>query len=175
MFDLFKTFFLIGLSTIGSSYAVIPVVEKRVFEDKKWVTKQELIELIAMAQTCPGVLALNISIIVGYKMKGVKGAIISSLATCLPSLLCILAIAFLYHLMQGNEWVEKFLRGVRPAVAALMATAVFRMAKNSKINRTNIWIPVLSALAIWMVGINPVYIILIAGICGYAYGQYLKE
>ena len=175
MFDLFKTFFQIGLFTFGGGYAMIPLIEQKVVDEKHWVGHDELVDLIAVAQSCPGVFAVNISIFIGYKQKGVWGAFLSTLGACLPSFIIILLIAFAFMQFRDNPWVEKFFKGLRPAVVALIAAPVFRMAKSSHINRYNVWIPVMAALAIWLMGVSPIYIILIAGLGGYAYGQYLKE
>ena len=175
MFDLFKTFFQIGLFTIGGGYAMIPLIEQKVVDEKHWVGHEELVDLIAVAQSCPGIFAVNISIFIGYKTKGVWGAFMSTLGACLPSFVIILLIAFAFMQFRDNPWVEKFFRGLRPAVVALIASPVFRMAKSSHINRYNIWIPILATFAIWLMGVSPIYIILIAGLGGYAYGQYLRE
>ena len=121
-----------------------------------------------VAQSCPGVFAVNISIFIGYKQKGVWGAFLSTLGACLPSFIIILLIAFAFMQFRDNPWVEKFFKGLRPAVVALIAAPVFRMAKSSHINRYNVWIPVMAALAIWLMGVSPIYIILIAGLGGYA-------
>ena len=174
-FELFKAFFQIGLFTFGGGYAMIPLIEQKVVDEKHWVGHEELVDLIAVAQSCPGVFAVNISIFIGYKQKGVWGAFLSTLGACLPSFIIILLIAFAFMQFRDNPWVEKFFKGLRPAVVALIAAPVFRMAKSSHINRYNVWIPVMAALAIWLMGVSPIYIILIAGLGGYAYGQYLKE
>ena len=175
MFELFKTFFQIGFFTIGGGYAMIPLIEQKVVDEKHWVGHDELLDLIAVAQSCPGIFAVNISIFIGNKRLGNKGALVSAIGTCLPSFLCILAIALVFQQFRENVYVEHFFRGIRPAVVALIALPVFRMAKSAKINRYNVWIPVLAALAIWLMGVSPIYIILIAGIGGYTYGQYLRE
>ena len=175
MFDLFRTFFQIGLFTFGGGYAMIPLIEQKVVDEKHWVGHDELVDLIAVAQSCPGIFAVNISIFIGYKQKGVWGDFMSTLGACLPSFIIILLIAFAFLQFRDNPWVDKFFKGLRPAVVALIAAPVFRMAKSAKINRYNVWIPVLAALAIWLMGVSPVYIILIAGIGGYTYGQYFRE
>ena len=97
------------------------------------------------------------------------------MGACLPSFIIILLIAFAFMQFRDNPWVEKFFKGLRPAVVALIAAPVFRMAKSAKINRYNVWIPVLATFAIWLMGVSPIYIILIAGLGGYAYGQYLRD
>ena len=175
MFDLFKTFFQIGLFTFGGGYAMIPLIEQKVVDEKHWVGHDELVDLIAVAQSCPGIFAVNISIFIGYKQKGVWGAFLSTLGACLPSFIIILLIAFTFFQFRDNPWVEKFFKGLRPAVVALIAAPVFRMAKSAKINRYNIWIPIVAAFLIWKLGVSPIFIVLAAGVSGYVYGKYLKE
>ncbi len=175
MFELLKTFFQIGFFTIGGGYAMIPLIEKKVVDEKAWVSEKELLDLIAVAQSCPGIFAVNLSIFIGLKRKGNKGAVVSAIGTCLPSFLCILAIALVFQQFRENAYVEHFFRGIRPAVVALIALPVFRMAKSAKINRYNIWIPIVSAFVIWMLGVSPIFVVLAAGVFGYVYGKYLKE
>ena len=175
MFELFKTFFQIGFFTIGGGYAMIPLIERKVVEEKAWVSEKELLDLIAVAQSCPGIFAVNISIFIGLKKLGNKGALISAIGTCLPSFLCILAIALVFQQFRENVYVEHFFRGIRPAVVALIALPVFRMAKSAKITRYNIWIPIVAAFLIWILGVSPIFIVLAAGVSGYVYGKYLKD
>jgi len=172
--DCFKTFFKIGMFTLGGGYAMIPIIEAEIVDKYKWVSKEEFIDLIAIAQSCPGVFAVNISIFIGYKLRKLRGALCTSLGTALPSFLIILAIAMFFHQFEDNKVVAAIFRGIRPAVVALIAVPTFNLARNAKITLTNCWIPIVSALAIWKFGVSPILVILIAGICGYVYGQYIK-
>lgn len=167
---MFATFFKIGLFTIGGGYAMIPLIEREVVDNHHWLKREELMDLIAVAQACPGVFAVNLSIFIGYKLKGTRGSVLCATGTALPSFLIILAIALFFHQFRDNEYVERIFRGIRPAVVALIAAPVFKMWKAAKVNRYNAWIPIASALAIWLMGVNPVYIILLAGFGGYAWG-----
>ena len=160
--------------TIGGGYAMIPLIEAEVVDKKKWIDKQMLLDLIAVAQSCPGVFAVNISIFIGYKLRGVKGALSATLGTAMPSLLCILLIEMFFQHFQNVPWVAATFAGIRPAVVALMAIPTFNMMKQAQISLLNCWIPIASALLIWGLGVNPVYIILAAGIGGYIYGLFLK-
>lgn len=174
MLELFTTFMHIGLFTIGGGYAMIPLIQQKVVEEKHWVTQDELVDLIAVAQSCPGVFAVNISIFIGYRKRGVTGALCSSLGTALPSFCIILAIATFFSNFTDNETVISIFRGIRPAVVALIAAPVFKMAKSAKISLHNIWIPIVCALLIWKFGISPIYVIIVAGIAGFTYGQLIK-
>lgn len=171
MWELFTNFFRIGLFTIGGGYAMIPLIEAKVVDEKAWIKREELLDLIAVAQSCPGIFAINIGIFIGYRLKGVKGALASTLGTALPSFIIILAIALCFHHFRDNIYVERIFRGIRPAVVALIAAPVFKMGKMAKIGLTNVWIPVVATLLIWLMGVSPIYVILAAGVGGYIYGQ----
>ena len=111
---------------------------------------------------------------IGYKLKKVPGAVVTSFATALPSFLVILLIAMFFHQFKDNAFVAAIFRGIRPAVVALIAVPTFKLAKDACITLNNCWIPIGCALAIYLFGISPIIIILLAGICGYVYGQYIK-
>ena len=173
-FLLFKTFFKIGLFTLGGGYAMIPLIEAEVVDKHRWIGKSDFLDLIAIAQSCPGVFAINISIFIGYKLRRTLGAIVSALGTALPSFLIILAIALFFHQFQDNPIVASIFRGIRPAVVALIAVPTFNMARSARLSLANCWIPVVGALLIWLLGVSPIYIILAAGIGGYVYGTLIK-
>lgn len=172
--DSFLSFMRIGLFTIGGGYAMIPLIEADVVEKKRWVDKEEFLDLMAIAQSCPGIFAVNISIFIGYKLRGIRGSLACTLGTILPSFLIMLCIALFFQQMRGNATVESIFRGIRPAVVALIAAPVFKMGKSARITRTNIWIPVVAALLIWQFGVSPIYIIILAGLGGYLYGRYIQ-
>lgn len=170
--EAFTTFFRIGLFTIGGGYAMIPLIENEVVDRKKWIKKEDFLDLLALAQTAPGIFAVNIAIFIGYKLRKFWGAFVMTLGTILPSFLIILAIALFFRQFQHLEIVEKIFRGIRPGVVALIAAPTFKMAKTARINIYNIWIPIVSALMIWLLGVSPIYIIILSGIGGYIYGKY---
>ena len=172
--EAFKTFFKIGIFTIGGGYAMIPLIEEEVVNKHRWVSKDELLDLIAIAQSCPGVFAINIAIFIGYKLNKVRGAIATSIGTALPSFLIILAIALFFQQFKENRVVAAMFRGIRPAVVALIAVPTFNLAKQAKLNLFTIWIPVVSALLIWLLGVSPIWIIIAAALGGYLYGMYIK-
>lgn len=172
--DSFKTFFKIGMFTLGGGYAMIPLIQEEVVDRHKWITKEEMLDLIAISQSCPGVFAINLSTFIGYKLRKTKGAICTSFGTALPSFLIILIVAMFFHQFEDNKVIAAIFRGIRPAVVALIAVPTFNMARSAKIGWTNCWIPIAGALAIWALGVSPIYIIIIAGIGGYIYGKFIK-
>ena len=174
-FELFQTFFKIGVFTLGGGYAMIPLIEEEVVNKKQWVSKDEMLDLIAIAQSCPGVFAINIATFIGYKLKKRNGAIATTLGTALPSFLIILAIAIFFSQFKDNKIVAAIFRGIRPAVVALIAVPTFRLGQRAQLNRYTIWIPVVCALAIWALGVSPIYIIIIAALAGYLYGRFFQN
>ena len=173
-YELFSSFFKIGAFTLGGGYAMIPMIEAEVVDKHRWIEKEEFIDLIAIAQSCPGVFAINTSIFIGYKLKKMRGALCASLGTALPSFLIILLIAIFFHRFMEVSWIAAMFRGIRPAVVALIAVPTFNMAKSAGISLVNCWIPIASAVLIWLVGVNPIFIIIAAGIGGYLYGHFIR-
>lgn len=171
----FSTFFKIGMFTLGGGYAMIPIIEEEVVNKHQWASKEDMLDLIAIAQSCPGVFAINISIFIGYKLRKTRGALVTALGTALPSFLIILAIAIFFHQFEDNKVVAAMFRGIRPAVVALIAVPTFNLAKSAHLNRYTLWIPIVSALAIWLLGVSPIWIIILAGVGGYLYGLTQKN
>ena len=147
---LFSTFFKIGAVTLGGGYAMLPYIQQKVVDEHRWLEEEKLLDLIAIAQSCPGVFAINISVFIGYKLKKKWGAFCAALGTALPSFLIILAIAIIFRQFMEWNWVA------------------------AKINLANCWIPIVSALLIWLLHVNPIWIIIAAGAGGYVYGKVLK-
>lgn len=171
LFQLFSIFLKIGAFTIGGGYAMIPLIEAEVVDKKKWINKNDFLDLLAIAQSAPGVFAVNMAIFIGYRLRGLKGCLSSALGAILPSFCIILLIASFFHQIKDFQIIEQLFMGIRPAVVALIAVPTFSMAKTAKINRYTIWITILSALLIWMVGLSPIWVIILAGIGGYLYGK----
>lgn len=148
---LFLTFVKIGTFTIGGGYAMLPLIQREVV-DKGWLSKEDFIDLFSVAQSLPGIFAVNISIFVGYKLKKVPGGIVCALGSILPSFFIILAIALFFTHVQDNIWVEKAFKGLRPAVVALIAVPCLTTARSIKMSYKELIIPIAAALLIWQGG-----------------------
>lgn len=170
IWKLFITFVRIGAFTLGGGYAMIPVIQRDVVEKNKWIDEKEFLDLIAVAQSCPGVFAINISTFIGYKLRRTPGALAASMGAALPSFLIILLIAMFFQQFQDVPWIAACFNGIRPAVVALIAAPTFSLGRSAHITLANCWIPIVSALLIYMFGVNPVLIIIVAAIGGYVYG-----
>ncbi|WP_099463844.1 chromate transporter [Parabacteroides provencensis] len=171
---LFLTFVKIGTFTIGGGYAMIPLIQREVV-DRGWLSKEDFIDLFSVAQSLPGIFAVNISIFVGYKLKKTPGSIICALGTIIPSFLIILAIALFFTGVKDNVWVEKAFKGLRPAVVALIAVPCLTTARSIKLSYAQMVIPIGAALLIWLGDVSPIWIILAAIIGGLYYGLKIKK
>jgi chromate transporter len=167
--DIFYAFLKIGAFTLGGGYAMIPLIEREVVDNKKWMSKPEFVDLLAIAQAVPGVLAVNMAVVVGYKVRGVKGSVATALGTTLPSFVIILAIAMFFAEFRDNPTVERIFKGIRPAVVALIAGPVITTAKAVGITRKTVAIPVVVALLIWLLSVSPIYVVAAAAAGGLMY------
>ena len=150
---------------------MIPLIESDVVERNRWVEKSDFVDLLAVARSAPGVFAVNMAVFIGYRLRGVPGALAASFGCVLPSVVIILLIALFFRQFRHIEVVNNVFKGLRPAVVALIAVPVFNVAKSAKVGWTMAWIPVLSALLIVAFGVSPIYVIIAAGIAGFVYGK----
>ena len=153
---------------------MLPLIQREVV-DRGWMTKEEFIDIFSVAQSLPGIFAVNISIFVGYRLRKKMGGFICALGTILPSFLIILLIALFFTQVKDNVWVEKAFKGLRPAVVALIAVPCLTTARSIKLSYKLMIIPVAAALLIWQGGVSPAWIILAAIVGGLLYGQNRKE
>ena len=173
--ELFVTFMKIGGFTLGGGPAMIPLMEQQVVQQHQWMTHEEFLDILAVSQATPGIFAVDMASHIGYKLGGVRSGIWAALGVITPSVIIILLIAIIFSQFRDNPWVEAVFRGIRPAVVALLSVPVFNMAKSARITWSNCWIPILSTLLIWLCGISPALIVLIAGIGGFCWGKYRKH
>lgn len=170
--QLLSSFTRIGAFTFGGGWAMISLIEREVVETRKWIGREDFLDLLAVAQSLPGILAVNISVAVGDRLRGWRGSVAAAAGTILPCFLIILAIAMFLtpELIQNNRVVASIFRGIRPAVVALIIAPVITTAKSSKIGWKTVWIPIVVALLIWShwpYVSNPILYIILGGVGGY--------
>ncbi|MBR6746065.1 MAG: chromate transporter [Muribaculaceae bacterium] len=175
--QLFITFFKIGAFTFGGGWAMISIIEKEIVEKHRWIGKEDFLDLLAVAQSLPGILAVNISVAVGDKIRGNRRSIVAALGTILPSFLIILTIAIFLtpDLIKNNETINSIFKGIRPAVVALIIAPVITSAKAAKIGWKTVAIPIVTALLIWSklpIVSNPILYIILGGIGGYLWHRH---
>ena len=170
LFQLFYSFLKIGLFTFGGGYAMIPLIEREVITNKKWIAESEFLELLTVAQSAPGPISLNTSVFVGYKMRGYAGALAAISGVVMPSFVIILLVAIFFSDIRYNPVVDAAFRAMRPAVVALIVAPVVGLAKGMRP-----WLVAVSAataLAVWWLGISPVYLLIAGAAAGLLWSAY---
>jgi len=138
---------------------MLPLIQREVVDRKGWIDEQEFLNMIALAQAAPGLIAVNSAIFIGWRVGGWKGVCGAVLGAVLPSFVIILLIAMVFADWKELPAVEAAFKGIRPAVVALIAAPLFKLAKSAKISWLTALIPIAAALLIWLLGVNPVWVI----------------
>lgn len=172
---MFFIFFKIGAFTLGGGYAMVPLIEKEIVDKNKWINREDFIDMLALAQSAPGPIAVNTAVFVGYKVLGIPGVIVTVLGSVLPSFIIILLIAVFFVQVKDNQIVERIFKGIRPAVVALIAVPVIRLGKSAKINKKTLIIPVIAAISVAFLKVTPIIIIIAAAAGGIFYKKCMRR
>ena len=164
--EIFILFFKIGAFTIGGGYAMLSLIEDEIVNKKKWLDHEEFLDGMAIAQSTPGVLAVNISLITGYKIAGFLGMFAGMLGAVLPSFFIVLFLSQILLVYGNHPIVVAIFNGVKPAITALILISVYRIGKSANINRYNFVIPLIVAILIKYFGVSPIVIIIATMILG---------
>ncbi len=172
--SLFSTFFKIGAFTFGGGWAMISIIEREIVDKHHWIERDDFLDLLAIAQSLPGILAVNIATAVGDKIKGGKGSIAAAAGTILPSFLIILFIAIFLtpDIIKNNRVISSIFMGIRPAVVALIIAPVITSAKAAKLQWKTVWIPFVVALMISLdqgFVSNPILYIILGALGGFLF------
>ncbi|HYE12283.1 MAG TPA: chromate transporter [Patescibacteria group bacterium] len=166
--DIFVSFFKIGLFTFGGGYAMIPLIEKEIVENKKWVGKEEITDILAVAQSIPGAIAINSATFIGYKTYGRKGALAATLGVILPSFVIISLIAAFFSKFDDNQFVKSIFAGIRPAVVALIIYAVVKIGKTSIKDKTGLIVAIIGLVMVVVFDIHAILVIIGGAVFGLA-------
>lgn len=153
---------------------MIPLMEQEIVDRRGWLSREEFLNQLALSQSMPGVLAVNMATGLGYRLRGLRGAFSAIAGNIVMPVLFIITLAMLFRHFRDNPFVERFFMGVRPAVVALIAAPVFRLAQSAKVTWATCWIPILAALLIWLFDVSPILVILAAVVLGFVYGRMKK-
>lgn len=159
LLKIFGIFAKIGAFTIGGGYAMIPLIENEL-RKRDWISEEEMPDIVVLAQSAPGLLAVNMAIFAGHKMRGIKGSIAATVGAVLPSFIAILAIAMAFSAVSGNIWVEKFFMGLRPVAVALILVPMVKMIRKGCRSWWAWLILAITLFAIAFLKISPIYILL---------------
>ncbi|MBC8061119.1 MAG: chromate transporter [Clostridiaceae bacterium] len=173
--DLFITFLKIGTFTVGGGPSMIPLIERDAVYNKKWISKEEFVDMIALAQSIPGPIAVDASVFIGYRVAGIAGSVAAVLGSVFSAFVLLLVIAIYFVGITKNQNVEAIFKGIRPAVVALLAVPVLRMGKSSKLNKKTVIIPIITVILVAFFNVNAVYIIIAAAMGGLIYGLVIRK
>ncbi|SHE76600.1 chromate transporter [Caldanaerobius fijiensis DSM 17918] len=166
LIQMFLVFFKIGAFTLGGGYAMVPLMKKEIAGKRKWLSDEEFVDILAVAQSAPGPIAINTSVYVGYKMGGFIGSIVATLGSTLPSFITILLIAMFFTTIKDQPLIEAIFKGIRPAVAAMIGASVITLLKSAKIKSGALTVTFLAAVAIIVFNLHPILVIILAALGG---------
>ena len=166
LIDLFFTFCRIGGLTFGGGYAMLPMIQKEIVEEKKWATEEEVLDYYAVGQCTPGIIAVNTATFIGYKVHGIIGAIVATLGVVFPSLIIITIIAALLKNFANYSIVQHAFSGIRVVVIALIVSAILKLAKTSIKNSTTLIIAIIAFILVAFVNLSPIYIVIAVACIG---------
>lgn len=159
LWQIFSVFAKIGAFTIGGGIPMIAAIKSELVE-RKWLDDEDFIDIITLAQTAPGLFAVNISILTGHRLRGTKGSIVATIGSCLPPFLIILLVSMFFTSFKDNEYVIKAFKGIRPVVVALIGVPMLDMLKATKMNWWK-WIVVVSSMVlVCILSVSPIYILI---------------
>lgn len=167
LFDLFWTFCKIGALTFGGGYAMLPLIQREIVENKKWSTEKEILDYYAVGQCTPGVIAVNTATFIGYKLKGIIGGIVATLGVIFPSIVIILIIATFLQNFADLAIVQSAFAGIRVAVVALIITTVVKLIKSSIKDYLGVIIAIIAFVISVFIGLSPVYVVIAAALTGF--------
>lgn len=177
LFNLFISFFKINLITFGGGYAIVPIIKKVFVDEKQQLTEDKMYNLIALAQSTPGALAINTSMFVGYEIYGIKGTLVALVGAFLPPLLVISIVSVFYQVFQSDPLIQSILLGMRGAVSAIMIYAAYTMTQ-SLFTQNKIFSLSVMGLAFLLslyTNISVGYLMVTSGMIGFIYFGYLKD
>ena len=166
LLDLFFTFARIGGLTFGGGYAMLPIIQREIVENKKWSTEKEILDYYAVGQCTPGVIAVNTATFIGFKIRGIIGGIVATIGVIFPSLIIILIIASFLQNFADMAIVQSAFAGIRVAVVALIITTVIKLLKSSVKDYLGIIIAIITFIISAFLGLSPVYVVVAAGLTG---------
>lgn len=167
LFDLFWTFCKIGALTFGGGYAMLPLIQREIVENKKWSTEKEILDYYAVGQCTPGVIAVNTATFIGYKLRGIIGSIVATLGVIFPSIVIILIIATFLQNFADLAIVQSAFDGIRVAVVALIITTVVKLIKSSIKDYLGVIIAIIAFVISAFIGLSPVYVVIAAALTGF--------
>ena len=162
--ELFYSFLKIGTFTFGGGYAMIPIIQREVIDRRHWVEERDFLDLLTLAQSAPGPIALNTAVFVGYKLYGYRGALAALMGVVVPSFTIILVVAVFFSQIRHNALIDAAFKGMRPVVVALMLSPILGFVRGMRW-----WLIAIAcgvALSVWHLGFSPIYLLVAGAVAG---------
>ena len=173
--NLFISFVKIGAFTFGGGYAMIPLIQKEAVDTHKWVNNDDILDILAIAESTPGVLAVNSATFIGYKVAGFWGSLIATLGVVLPSFIIIMIVSFFYDAFRSNEYVNYAFYGIRAGVSVLLLNTVMKLAKTLDRSMFSALLVIVSFFLSTLFNINAIYIIIFSAVVGIIYTTIMRN
>ena len=171
---LFRSFFVISAVTLGGGLAMVPVIQKEFTEKHKWLSEEDMADIIAVTQSSPGIIASNIAVLTGYRVSGVSGAFFAAIGASLPPFISMVILASLFHSLSSSETVNHIFTGVRAAICALILAAVIRMTKKIIKGRFELILALFGFIGM-LFNMNGIWLVVISGISGLSFALFRKK
>ena len=168
LLDLFLTFAKVGVMTFGGGYAMLPILQRELVENKHWAAEEELVDYFAIGQCTPGVIAVNTATFVGQKLKGIAGGIIATLGVVFPSLVIISLLAGVISAFSHLQWVQHAFGGIRICVCILICNAVVKLYKKAVVDKLTLALFLVIALGSYFLPVSPVVFVVLSALVGIA-------
>ncbi len=168
LLDLFVTFAKVGVMTFGGGYAMLPILQRELVENKHWAAEEELVDYFAIGQCTPGVIAVNTATFVGQKLKGIAGGIIATLGVVFPSLVIISLLAGVISAFSHLQWVQHAFGGIRICVCILICNAVVKLYKKAVVDKLTLALFLAIALGSYFLPVSPVVFVVLSALVGIA-------
>ena len=175
LWELYRSFFMIGALTFGGGYAMLPMLEREIVTKHGWATQEEILNYFAIGQCTPGVIAVNTATFVGYKHRGIPGGIVATLGVVSPSIVIIVLIAALLEHFMDILWVQHAFAGIRVAVCALIVASVIKLLKSGIKAWWHAALAAVAFIAVALFGLSPAYIVAACAVLSLIFGKKVKQ
>ena len=172
--EIFRIFGKIGAFTIGGGIPMIAAIKSELV-DRGWLKGEDFLDIITLAQTAPGLFAVNVAILTGHKLRGTKGSLVATIASSLPPFLIILLIAMFFTEFKDNEYVIRAFKGIRPAVVALIGVPMLEIIKSTKMKWWSWAIVAFTVIPVCVLKVSPIYILICVILTSLAVSYYIDK
>ncbi len=174
-FGIYLLMFRIGATTFGGGLAMLPIITKEFIQKRNWITEEEFLDIVSIAEVLPGAIAINVCIMMGYKIKGVFGGVVATLGVVTPCIIIITIVTYLYNAISPDSVIWHFIRGIRAGVVGILVSVGIKLFSNG-VNDKYTYIMFIAGFIVAMVtDFHVVFIIIGGGLIGFIYSKWVKK